>query len=149
MTREMRITESLTDTEINELHAGIAAADPGGIAPRRFEPLRLGIHDDDRRLIAGLNGGTAWSWLQIYGLWVAGEYRGQDLGYRLLRTAEEIAVARGCYHASLSTFGFQARGFYVRCGYTVYGQLEGYPAGHTHFHLRKALVPAPPTDVAG
>ena len=34
---------------------------------------------------------------------------------------------------------FQALGFYQKRGYTVAGQLDGYPPGHTKYFLRKEL----------
>ncbi|MBC8089189.1 MAG: N-acetyltransferase, partial [Phycisphaerae bacterium] len=40
------------------------------------------------------------------------------------------------------TFDFQARAFYERLGYSVYGALDNFPRGHTQFHLAKVLVSA-------
>ncbi len=45
--------------------------------------------------------------------------------------------------ARLTTFDFQASGFYERLGYVSYGRLDGYPAGHTVHYLRKDLVKRP------
>ena len=58
-----------------------------------------------------------------------------------LARAEEVAVERGCTHARLDTFDFQARDFYERLGYTVYAELPGFPTGHAQLHLRKVLAP--------
>jgi ribosomal protein S18 acetylase RimI-like enzyme len=81
----------------------------------------------------------------IDGLWVAAELRGQGFGRRLLLAAESAALDRGCRGASLGTFDFQARGFYERLGYTVCGELADFPAGHTHWELRKVFgTPASP-----
>jgi hypothetical protein len=54
-----------------------------------------------------------------------------------LGPAEAEARQRGCAHAHLRTFSFQARGFYERCGDRVIGALEGYPPGGTLYWLRK------------
>lgn len=56
-----------------------------------------------------------------------------------MRLAEEEAVRRGCLGAWLDTFSFQARGFYERLGYSVFGVIEGYPPGHSRFFLKKTL----------
>ena len=82
-----------------------------------------------------------WSWLMIEGLWVAEALRGHGLGGRLL-LAEELAVRRGCRGSWLGTFDIQARAFYERRGYAVFAELPGFPPGHTHFHLGKALGPS-------
>jgi hypothetical protein len=37
----------------------------------------------------------------------------------------------------VDTFDFEARGFYERLGYRVYGELAGFPRGHSHLHLAK------------
>jgi hypothetical protein len=47
--------------------------------------------------------------------------------------------ARGCIGAHLDTFTFQARPFYERHGYAVFGQLDNYPGGHSRFFLSKRL----------
>lgn len=39
----------------------------------------------------------------------------------------------------LDTYEFQARPFYERRGYVVFGVLEGYPANTRTYYLQKAL----------
>ena len=56
---------------------------------------------------------------------------------------ETEALARGCTQVVLSTHSFQAPDLYQRLGYRIYGEVDGYPAGHRHIHLVKSLV-APP-----
>jgi hypothetical protein len=41
----------------------------------------------------------------------------------------------------LDTYSFQARGFYERLGYTVFGTINDYPPGHSRFFLTKTLSP--------
>ena len=65
--------------------------------------------------------------------------QGQGTGRRILIAAEEEALRRGCRYAWLDTFSFQARGFYEKLGYSVFGTLEDYPAGHSRYFLRKTL----------
>lgn len=119
---------------------GIRGADPMSVGPRGWQRVSLAFRDQDQKVVAGLYGATMWAWLSIEGLWVADSLRRQGLGRRLLLTAEEIAVGRGCVGAWLGTFDFQAKQFYERNGYTVFAVLEGFPPGHSHFHLRKHFV---------
>ena len=53
-----------------------------------------------------------------------------------------MARARGCRHARLDTFDFQARTFYEQLGYRVYAELPDFPEGHRQFHLIKELAAA-------
>ena len=58
---------------------------------------------------------------------------------KLLTAAEDLARARGCVGASLDTFEYQARPFYEKLGYELFGTLDGYPPGYRQFYLRKNL----------
>jgi ribosomal protein S18 acetylase RimI-like enzyme len=60
----------------------------------------------------------------------------------LLQAAEDYAVERGCFAATLETHSFQARPFYEKFGYQVFGTLEDYPPGHAKFFFRKRLAAA-------
>lgn len=93
-----------------------------------------------RRSKGGLLGHTHWNWLFVSHLWVADPLRGRGYGRALMVQAEEEALRRGCDHAHLDTFDFQARAFYERLGYTVFGQLADYPSGHTRYFLQKELA---------
>ena len=103
----------------------------------------LSVNDDPGELVAGLYGRVSYSWLFIELLWVAATERGRGLGSRMLHGAEEYALERGCHSAWLDTFGFQARGFYEKQGYTVFGELPNYPGEHSRYFLSKKLALAP------
>src|ERR1700675_4275578 len=51
--------------------------------------------------------------------------RGQGLGLELMRQGEQEARARNCRHMWLTTYEFQARPFYERLGFEVFGRLDG------------------------
>ena len=72
--------------------------------------------------------------------------RGRGLGSRLLRQAEQMAASQGCTDALLGTFDFQVRGFYEGHGYRVYGQLDGFPTSHAHYHMAKSLATSTPVE---
>ena len=129
--------ESDFDALFAAVRAGIRDADPPDVGPRDWQPLKLGLRTSDGALLGGLYGATMWRWLLIDGLWVARELRGRGLGHELVVAGEREAINRGCVGAWLGTFDFQARGFYERLGYTVFAELPGFPAGHTHYHLLK------------
>ena len=63
-----------------------------------------------------------------------------------MHEAEAEAVRRGCASAYLDTFDFQARPFYERLGYQLFGQLDDFPPGGSRYFLRKRLDPDPSTE---
>jgi ribosomal protein S18 acetylase RimI-like enzyme len=120
---------------------GIRQADPPDVGSRDYQTLAVSLRDAEDAIVGGVYGATMWGWLMIDGLWVDTALRGRGLGRRLLLHGEAVAAERGCRGAWLGTFDFQARDFYERQGYTVFGTLPGFPHGHTHFHLWKPLGP--------
>ena len=104
-----------------------------------FLPIAVLARDEQGRLAGGARGKLNWNWLHVSVLWVAPELRQQGLGSRLLHAIESAARARGCNQAHLDTFSYQAKPFYERHGYAVFGVLENYPPGHERIFLHKTL----------
>jgi ribosomal protein S18 acetylase RimI-like enzyme len=104
------------------------------------QALSVFARDANGTVIGGVLGETWGEWLDIWQVWVDPAFHRQGLGSRLLRAAEQAAIARGCRHAQLDTYSFQAPEFYAKQGYEVFGLLEGMPDGHKRFYLRKRLA---------
>jgi GNAT superfamily N-acetyltransferase len=98
------------------------------------------IEDDAGELVAGLSG---WTWGTCAGIslvWVREDRRTQGAGARLLAAAERVARERGCHQIVVSSFTFQAPGFYERHGFVETGRIEGLPIeGAADVHLAKRL----------
>lgn len=108
--------------------------------PNDFRPLAVLLSDPETgETLGGLWGWTSFAFLHIDLLIVPQSLRGSGLGRTMMLQAEAEAIERGCHGAWLDTFSFQARGFYERLGYTVFGSIEGYPPGHSRFFLKKSL----------
>ncbi|MEO8392168.1 MAG: GNAT family N-acetyltransferase [Chloroflexota bacterium] len=105
-----------------------------------YTPLHLVVRDEAGTVIGGLLADTYWKWMAIGIFWLRDDLRGQGLGSRLLKMAEDEAIKRGCKHAHLDTLSFQALDFYKKHGYTIFGQLDDLPEGHTRYYLRKTLI---------
>ncbi|HEX4004790.1 MAG TPA: GNAT family N-acetyltransferase [Acidobacteriaceae bacterium] len=95
---------------------------------------------DSSEVVGGLWGSTSYGWLHVDMLIVPATLRRQGLGTQLMRMAEEEALRRGCIGSYLDTFDFQARGFYERLGYTLFGALDGMPPGHQRFFLSRKFA---------
>ncbi len=106
--------------------------------PGHYQPLVLALHDDAGAVIGGLWAATGYGWLYTQMLLVPERLRGQGVGQRLMRAAEDEARRRGCHHAWVDT-QFGARPFYERLGYAVFGELPDYPPGFRRSFLQKAL----------
>lgn len=105
------------------------------------EPVRVFLRDDAGAVVGGLLGHIRWRWLYIAKMWLAESYRGNGRGRALLEAAETHALTRNCIGAYVDTFEYQARPFYEKCGYELFGTLEGYPPGYRQFHFSKRLGP--------
>ena len=137
-TPTIELTAEPSAADIEAVAAELVAFNRPFMGPADF--CRLGVlARQDVQLVGGLVGETARGFLFVELLWVASEYRHAGLGTRLLQTAEEEAVARGCGFVLVDTFDFQARPFYERHGYRVVGELAGFPNGHVRFTLLKQL----------
>lgn len=90
--------------------------------------------------VGGLWGRTGGSWMFVELLFVPEALRRRGWGRKLMTLAEDEAKARGCIGAWLDTFSFQARGFYERLGYEVFGTIENFPPGHARHFLKKGLA---------
>jgi len=95
------------------------------------------------QVVGGVYGELGWDWLYVKTMWVAQEHRDKGIGTRLLEQIEKAALSEGFEHAHLETTDFQALEFYLENGYEIFGQLEGKPAGHTLYYLKKDLSTAP------
>lgn len=65
--------------------------------------------------------------------------RGKGLGTLLLKHVEEEAKSIGLRLIHLDTFDFQAKDFYLRQGYEIFGILDDCPKGHKRYYLKKLL----------
>ena len=98
------------------------------------------IVDENNEIIAGcLAKMYCWNVVYIDVLWVADQYKGQGLGTKLLNEIEEIAIKENCSLIHLDTFDFQAKDFYIKHGYEIFGVLEDCPEEHCRYYLKKKL----------
>jgi GNAT superfamily N-acetyltransferase len=106
---------------------------------RPFQRLQYGVKEDGA-LIAGAGGMLyCWGILYVDVVWVAEPHRHRGIGKQLMNHLEEKARKLGCTLVHLDTFDFQAKGFYEKLGYTLFGTLDECPPGHKRLFLKKAL----------
>lgn len=96
--------------------------------------------DDAGELVAGLSG---WTWGTCAGIgmvWVREDSRKAGWGGALLEAAEDVARQRACRQILVSSFTFQAPGFYQGHGYSEFARSEDLPVeGAADVHFVKLL----------
>jgi len=80
-----------------------------------------------------------WHVLHVDTMWVNQEFRGNGIASKLLQDVEEYAKGINCYLSYLETYDFQAKEFYIKNGYKIFGVLEDCPQGHKCYCLSKKL----------
>jgi GNAT superfamily N-acetyltransferase len=98
------------------------------------------VKDEDGKIAAGiLSKMYCWNCLYIDTLWVREDFRKSGLGSKLLKEIEKIAKEKECHIIHLDTFDFQAKDFYIKHGYKIFGQLDECPKEHVRFFMKKSI----------
>jgi GNAT superfamily N-acetyltransferase len=137
----LRVETEPNDRDVAALAGGLTQHALPTTGRPGFQPLAVFARDPAGALVGGVSGTVNWNWLHVGLFWISPGERRSGLGSRLLRAIEAAAIERGCSHAHLDTFSYQARPFYERHGYVLFATLEDYPLGHSRYFLRKRLRP--------
>ena len=107
-----------------------------GYTDRR--PLNVVVKDRDTGVIVGgIHGRTSLGLLFVDLVFLPEEWRGRDVGMRMMRAAEDEARRRGCKSGVLCTISFQAPGFYQLLGWRVFGEIACDPSGTSRLFMTK------------
>ena len=136
----IQLEEQPSDTELGFLYSRVRQfnyAVGGHEAPRAVACF---LRDDVGDIDGGV-GGELWGQaLHVSALWVADNLRGQGHGAALLGRLESHAAQAGYRLTYVETLSYQARPFYEKQGYRVFGQLDEIAEGCTLYFLRKTLA---------
>ncbi len=72
-------------------------------------------------------------------LWIKEEFRKDGYGSTLLKEVEKIVKEKGCKLVHLDTFDFQAKDFYLKHGYEIFGVLDNCPCGRKRYYMKKNI----------
>ena len=109
-----------------------------GLPPESEDTIILyRVHNNQGEYVAGLLANCYWNGLEIDTLWVFEPLRGNGIGSKLVKQAEQFAIENGAVISFLKTVN--AKKFYEKLGYEVYGILEDRPIGTLLYHMKKRL----------
>lgn len=135
------LTEDPQPEEYQAILAPLRAHNIANAGDGHYQEIALLVRGEDSdEVLGGLYGKLFYEWLFIDLLSVQPHLRGQGIGERLMRMAEELAREKGCIGMYLDTFEFQAPAFYSKLGFVEVGQIADYPRGSRRFFMQKRLA---------
>ncbi|RRD40186.1 N-acetyltransferase [Leptotrichia sp. OH3620_COT-345] len=109
-----------------------------GKQKENFIDLSRKVTDEKGGIIGGIVAHMyCWNCIYIDTLWVSEKYRGKGIGKKLLKETEDYAEKNNVHLIHLDTFDFQAKDFYEKYGYEVFGILEDCPENHKRYFMKK------------
>ena len=135
-----RIEADASAETMAQVQAGLGAfnrAATGVLADPR--QINLAAWDGDK-LIGGIIGRVFIDAAYLDIVWVDEVARGQGLGRALMAKAEEDGLRAGANYVWLNTLSWQARPFYEKLGYRVFGELPVMDNKHRRYFMCKDLT---------
>jgi GNAT superfamily N-acetyltransferase len=102
-------------------------------------PVNVAVHDENGRLCGGVVGRVSHDTLYSDIVWLDDSLRGGGHGRAMMEKVENKARALGARIAWLYTLSWQARPFYEKLGYRVFGEMEFDDGTHRRYFMRKDL----------
>ena len=140
MTPVVTLTDAPDATAEKVIEEGLGRYNKQQAGYSDSRPLAVLVSDPDtREVIGGLLGRTSLGLLFIDLFFLPAAVRGQGIGSRVMREAEDEAKRRGCCASVLYTINFQAPDFYERHGYQRFGTIPCHPPGTSRIFMTKTL----------
>jgi GNAT superfamily N-acetyltransferase len=138
----LKLDDHPSADDLRQILDGVRAYNQAAIGNERPRAVACFLRDDEGRIMGGAQADLWGRSMHLAAMWVAEAQRGKGYGSALLRGVEDYSASHGCRLAYLETTNFQARPFYERLGYQVFGELVGIDDDCTLFFLRKDLKPS-------
>ena len=118
---------------------GLDAHNTGAAGPYGYADYVVSVRDAKGAVRGGFLVEVYYESAFLRWAWVDPKLQRRGLGNALMTAAEDEARRRGARNMWLDTFSFQARPFYEKLGYKVFGTLQMGRAGVERFFLSKDL----------
>ena len=124
---------------LEDLGAGLKDYNERFTGPSESKEFVVTLRDAKGRFLGGIYCVFYWQALFVKWVWLDDSVRKTGLGAQLMRDAEREGQRLGATMAHLDTFSFQARGFYEKLGYRVFGTLDYPGAGFQRHYMSRLL----------
>jgi len=129
-----------TEKQVKFLDEQITAFNRSKVDEGQLITRKNYVIKNNQKVIAGITTVIYHLCLYVDVLFVDEQYRRAGIGGSLLQKAEQVARENGITLIHLDTFDFQAKDFYLKHGFQVFGILEDCPtAGHKRYYMKKKI----------
>ena len=94
---------------------------------------------DNEILIGGAIGYIEYEWYFLDKLYINEKYRGKGIGKMLIYNIEKFSKENFLVGIRMGTWDFQAKSFYEKLGYEVFGKIKDCPPDTIHYDLKKVI----------
>ena len=140
MSAELRISVEASDAEVEQtVRAALRAFNRAAVDKPERHHFNVVLRDDLGCVQGGLIASVNFDVMLIEDLFVEEAFRRGGHGAKLVALAEAEGRARGARRVCVSTFSWQARPFYEKLGFRVFGELPYRNGAHVLYWLTKPL----------
>ncbi|WP_421761973.1 GNAT family N-acetyltransferase [Devosia sp.] len=134
---EIKLKLNPLGRDVAVVRNGLRAYNREQAGPFKRQDIALLLCDANEKSVGGLTATAVLDWLFVEWLHVPAELRGKGHGAALMAEAEAFARQQGLIGIWLDTFSFQARPFYEKLGFVVFGTLHDHPVGGARYFMQK------------
>ena len=139
MSLTIEIHTDASKKDLAVIESGLDKFNEESSSVSEVKPIHVIARGDEGQTHGGAIGRTWGECCEIQVFWVDSAFRGKGVGSDVLDTFEHEAKNRQCKVIYLSSFTFQASGFYEKRGYKVVSRIVGFPDGHEKIYLQKQI----------
>lgn len=140
MAKELRIVVEAKDEAVDHMvHTGLRAFNRAIVNWPERQHFNVTLRGADGRVHGGILATVNFDVLVLDDVFVEETSRGIGNGARMMAIAEEEGLRRGARLAVVSTYNWQARPFYEKCGYAVYAEVPYNGGTYMLYSLKKSL----------
>jgi len=135
------LTDTPAEEELGVIRDGLRDYNTEKAGYDDYKRLAIFVTDPETgAILGGIYGGSYMGQMSIERVWLPTTLRGDRLGSRLIKMAEEEARRRGCSRITLNTMEIQAQGFYLKLGFETAAALTCEPPGINRYVMTKKLT---------